>query len=254
MPSFSQKSFGEGMTGYVQIPAGKVRGKDIPMFYMSATEVTNGQYREFLEVLRAAGDTARLKAASPDSSQWDRPIPNEAFKNKYFQSKQYAGYPVVCVSKRGAYLYCEWLTGKIRKNGRNLRVTLPTEEQWEYAAQGGDSAAIYPWKGTAIKLTSGKYKGAYMANFYSVTEPDHAPVDTTKFNPKADITTPAESYAPNGYGLYNMAGNVAEMISDHDYAKGGSYLSPKEKVRIDAHNQFTPATGDCTVGFRPVIW
>lgn len=252
--ALGQKSFGEGMSGYVRIPAGKRNSKNIPAFYMSATEVTNLQYREFLDALRAAGDTARLRAAWPDSSQWDRPIPNPEWKAKYFYNKAYDHYPVVCVPKRGAYLYCEWLAARIKKNGRNLHVTLPTEEQWEYAARGGDSAAAYPWPGSFMRATSGKWKGAYLANFFVASEPDRSPVDTTTAKGKADITAPAESYLPNGYGLYNMAGNVAEMIADHDYAKGGSYLSPREKVRIDARNEFTAASGDCTVGFRPVVW
>lgn len=252
--AFSQKSFGEGVTGYVTIPAGKVKGKEIPKFYMSATEVTNAQYREFLEALRAAGDTARLRAAWPDSSQWDKVVPDLVEKSTYFRNKACDHYPVVCVSKRGAYLYCEWLAGKVKKAGRNLHVSLPTEAQWEYAARGGDSAAIYPWKGTSTKVASGKWKGTYLANYFTTTDPDHAPIDTTKYNPKADITAPAQSYLPNGYGLYNMAGNVAEMIADHDYAKGGSYMSPRNKIVIDAHNDFTAATGDCTVGFRPIIW
>lgn len=252
--AFSQKSFGEGVTGYVTIPAGKVKGKEIPKFYMSATEVTNAQYREFLEALRAAGDTARLRAAWPDSTQWNSPIPNPVWAEYYFHKKAYDNYPVVCVSKRGAYLYCEWLAGKVKKAGRNLHVSLPTEEQWEYAARGGDSAAIYPWKGTSTKLTSGKWKGTYLANYRRVGDPDSPPVDTTKFNDKADITAPAESYLPNGYKLYGMSGNVAEMISDHDYTKGGSYWSGRKQVQISAHEDFNPATGASTVGFRPVIW
>ena len=252
--SFGQKSFGEGMTGYVPIPAGKVKGKEIPKFYMSATEVTNGQYREFLDALRASGDTARLRAAWPDSTQWNQPVPNPVWEQHYFHQKAYEHYPVVCVSKRGAYLYCEWLAAKIRKAGRNLRVSLPTEEQWEYAARGGDSAALYPWRGKTTKAEKGQWKGTYLANYRIAGDPDSPPSDTTKFNDKADITAPSESYLPNGYKLYNMAGNVAEMIADHDYTKGGSYWSMKEKITISAHENFNPATGASTVGFRPIIW
>lgn len=252
--SFAQKSFGEGLSGFVTIPAGKVNGKEIPKFYMSATEVTNAQYREFLDALRAAGDTARLHAAWPDSTQWNRPVPNPVWAEHYFHQKAYDSYPVVCVSKRGAYLYCEWLAGKLKKAGRNLHVTLPTEDQWEYAARGGDSAAIYPWKGKTTKAEKGQWKGTYLANYRRVGDPDSPPVDTTKFNDKADITAPAECYLPNGYKLYAMSGNVAEMISDHDYTKGGSYWSGRDQIRISAHEDFTPATGASTVGFRPVIW
>lgn len=250
----AQRSFGEGMMSYVTIPAGKVNGKDIPKFYMSAGEVTNAQYREFLDALRAAGDTARLRAAWPDSTQWNHPVPNSVWEENYFRQKAYDHYPVVCVSKRGTYLYCEWLAGKMKKAGKNLHVTLPTEEQWEYAARGGDSTAIYPWKGKTTKAEKGQFKGTYLANYRRVGDPDSPPVDTTKFNDKADITAPSESYLPNGYNLFGMSGNVAEMISDHDYTKGGSYWSSREGIKICAHEDFNPATGSSTVGFRPVVW
>ncbi|MBS1684546.1 MAG: SUMF1/EgtB/PvdO family nonheme iron enzyme [Bacteroidetes bacterium] len=252
--SFAQKSFGEGVTGYVTIPAGKVEGKEIPQFYMSATEVTNAQYREFLDALRASGDTARLKAAWPDSTQWNQPVPNPVWAENYFHQKAYDHYPMVCVSKRGAYLYCEWLAGKIKKGGRNLHVSLPTEEQWDYAARGGDSTAIYPWKGKTTKAEKGQYKGTYLANYRRVGDLDTPPVDTTKFNDHADITAPAESYLPNGYKLYNMAGNVAEMIADHDYTKGGSYWSSREGIKISEHENYNTAKGNSMVGFRPIIW
>jgi formylglycine-generating enzyme required for sulfatase activity len=66
----------------------------------------------------------------------------------------------------------------------------------------------------------------------------------------ADLTAPAESYSPNGYGLYNMNGNVAEMISDGDFAVGGSWNSPGYDIRNQSIKKFKGAHP--TVGFRIV--
>jgi len=66
----------------------------------------------------------------------------------------------------------------------------------------------------------------------------------------ADNTAPVKSYWPNGFGLYNMNGNVAEMVSDVEVALGGSWADPGYDVRIASKKAFTGASK--TVGFRIV--
>ena len=98
-------------------------------------------------------------------------------------------HPVVCVNWHDAMAYAKW-AGK----------RLPTEAEWEYAARGGLIGKKYPW-GDAIDSSKANYKR------------------------NADKTTPVGSYPPNGYGLYDMAGNVWEWCLD-EFNKGFYFTSP----------------------------
>ena len=130
---------------------------------------------------------------------------------QYYSHPAFGNYPVVGVSWKQATAFCEWRThylnsfleGKKRNAESDFR--LPTEAQWEYAARGGRSQASYPWGGYYLR----NKKGCLLANF----KPGRGnyPEDGGLYTVRAD------AYWPNDFGLYNMAGNVAEWTSSLYY-------------------------------------
>ncbi len=152
---------------------------------------------------------------------------NEPMVEGYFSHPAYRNYPVVGVTWRQARAFNVWRTryNENYKQSRGLPprsyYRLPNEAQFEYAARGGRVGTDYPWGGPYIKNA----KGCLMANF--------KPGRGNYADDGGAYTVNVRSYFPNDYGLYNMAGNVAEWTSSaydesastftHDLAPDYSY-------------------------------
>lgn len=173
----------------------------------------------------------------PDTTAWIKDFSysyNEPMHNDYFWHQAYSDYPVVGVSWKQAKAFCAWRTlyknsyiKSKRKKGRNLinSFRLPTEAEWEYAARGGLQSATYPWGGPYTKND----RACFMANF-KPNRGDYA-ADGALY------TVEAKSYDPNGYNLYNMAGNVAEW-TDSSYDAGSyDFVSTMNPNVPDSKNQ-----------------
>lgn len=271
--------------GFVYVPSGsatitfeKNRTVSIHAFYMSQKEITNLQYRTFLIDLKQQNKTEDFQKALPDTTAWriNRAY-NEPMVNYYFSHPAYDHYPVVNVSLEGALLFCDWLTEKIKtKYGENQynSCRIPTSYEWAYAAKGNSEYA-YSWGTNRIHDAEGQPMGnikfigderiTYQNGKYVVTD-DYFNAEGVagSLNDGADILAPSQSYAPNGFGLYNMCGNAAELvyhlqsisedlnISDTVVSTiGGSWNSPGYDARISSLQPFekpNPFTG-----FRVVI-
>jgi formylglycine-generating enzyme required for sulfatase activity len=190
-------------------------------FWMDATEVTNEQFAIFVKetgYVTVAEQTPRAEdfpGAPPasllpgsvvftppnhpvpltDAYQWWSEINGTSWRHPLGPDSSIAGkerFPVVHVAYADALAYAQW-AGK----------RLPTEAEWEFAARGGLTGQLFPW-GDDFKKD-----GRWMANTHQGHFPDH---DTAAdaFSGLAQVG----QFPPNGYGLYDVAGNVWEWVSD----------------------------------------
>ena len=145
-------------------------------FYMDTHEVTNADYKAFVDAnpsWQKGGHLAQQYANGDYLKHWNG--------NAYPQGR--GDHPVVWVSWYSAMAYAQW-AGK----------RLPTEAEWEKAARGGLAAKKYPWGDQSLNATRANYG--------------------KKWTGKTIRTTRVRNYAPNRYGLYDMAGNVYEWCLD----------------------------------------
>ncbi|PVD51613.1 gliding motility-associated lipoprotein [Terrimonas sp.] len=150
----------------------------------------------------------------PDTLVWVRDFSysyNEPMSKRYFSHPAFGNYPVVGVNWKQAVAFCEWRTKYMNayleseKRTQESDFRLPTEAEWEYAARGGRSQAPYPWGGYYLR----NKKGCLLANF--------KPGRGNYAEDGGLYPVRADAYWPNDFGLYNMAGNVAEWTSSFYY-------------------------------------
>lgn len=254
---------------YVFIPSGSFdyNGKQVSCqaFYMGVGEVTNFEYRTFLFDLLIQGRKDEFLKAKPDQSAWNKEFKNgaKAWEEHYFSHPAFNDYPVVNVSREGAELYCKWISQEVRKYvgdekaGQLNDVRLPVRAEWVKAASNEGKQLPYPWDGQYRRNS----RGLFQANFTHDIVKDQ--IDTTKFKEaihydNTDILAPSKSFWPNALGLYNMAGNAAEMVYEDMHKNepgtaGGSWRSYGDDIKIYAPDPYKGVTdGKPTIGFRVV--
>ncbi|MBT3300889.1 MAG: SUMF1/EgtB/PvdO family nonheme iron enzyme [Bacteroidetes bacterium] len=227
-------------------------------FYIRKTEVTNGEYKEFLADLNTQGNATEFELAYPDSSKWlNSEIFNPPLADYYFRHPNYNSFPVVNISYEAALLFCKWLEEKLNTDEKQkfmVHVRLPLKAEWVMAARAGRQHSEYAWSGPYLRNKEGKFQ----CNFKRLSnERIHYNYESKSFEIKESyedvFTSIAEtkSYWPNDYGLYNMCGNVAEMLWDKGEAIGGSWNSPGYDVRVTSIMNYEGPSP--YIGFRPVI-
>jgi formylglycine-generating enzyme len=274
----------------------------VTKFWMDVTEVTNAQFREFVDATgyvttaERKPDWEEIKKQLPpgtprppenllvasslvfsppdtpvshmDHSQWWSWIGGANWRFPYGRDSSVEGlesHPVVHVSWDDAQAYARW-------KGRRL----PTEAEWEWAARGGLKNARYPWGNASVD------EGQPKANIWQGEFPHKNTLGDSYY-----ATAPVKSFSPNGFGLYDVAGNVWEWTSDWydaDYyriakeqgvienpkgpkqsvdpdepnapkrvLRGGSHLCHEtycESYRVSARMKSSPDTGASHIGFR----
>lgn len=264
-------AFGEG---YASDGEGPVHEVSLTGFRIDATAVTNRLFTKFIDatgyrteaesygtsavfhmlVKAPRRDVLGTAAGAPwwlnvRGADWAHPAGPDSHWTEV------PDHPVVHVSHHDALAYCAWAARR-----------LPTESEWEYAARGGLVGKRYPW---GDELTP---RGEHQCNIWQGT----FPVLNTEEDGHLG-TAPVKSFPPNGYGLYEMAGNVWEWCADwftpRYYAtsptenppgptsgtgrvmRGGSHLchdSYCNRYRVAARTSNTPESSSGNCGFRTV--
>lgn len=258
--------------GFPSDGEGPVRPVRLRPFHIGTCAVTNQQFAAFIAASGYRTDAERFgwsyvfAAFLPAALRKDAPRPEEApwwcgVAGAFWRAPEGPGssldgrenHPVVHVSWNDATAYCRW-AGK----------RLPTEAEWEYAARGGLEQRRYPW---GDDLTPG---GQHRCNIWQ----GRFPVKNTGDDGYLG-TAPVDAFAPNGFGLHNVAGNVWEWCTDWwttrhprtvpltnptgpragtaKVVRGGSYLchhSYCNRYRVAARTANTPDSSTGNMGFR----
>jgi len=262
-------------TAQPQLPEdgeGPLRRKKVKPFRMSALTITNADFAAFVTatgyvteaeqigwsfVFFSDVPTEQQATQGVVGTEWWRVVDGATWTSPNGRGTEPAApdHPVVQVSWNDAVAYARWCGAR-----------LPTEAEWEHAARGGLNDVRFPWGDAEPDDDHHTPCNIWQGRF-----PNH--------NTGLDgfsHTAPAQSFVPNGYGLFNMVGNVWEWTSEpfrvkslkksamqkmanmkgHKLLKGGSYLCHRSycyRYRIAARNGNTPDSATPHQGFR-VVW
>jgi formylglycine-generating enzyme required for sulfatase activity len=243
---------GEGFPADGEGPARRVH---VEPFRIGATPVTNAQFNEFVRAtgyitqaeqagssfvfyLQVAPDARAQVRSYPQGLPWWLEVQHACWQRPHGPGssiRERMDHPVVHVSWHDAMAYCAWAGAR-----------LPTEAEWEYAARGGLEGKRYAW-GDAMPgdPPCNIFRGQFPNQPAPGWEPD---------------TMPVRSFAPNGFGLYQVAGNVWEWcendfddVSQRPAMRGGSFLchdSYCNRYRVAARSSNTPESSASNIGFR----
>lgn len=211
-------------------------------FYMGAYEVTVKEFRDFVDDTKYKTDAEKGDGGMIFSNKENRWVPQKNMKWDSVPWKIADNQPVVFVSWNDAQAFCKWLS---RKEKRHYR--LPTEAEWEMACRGGAVWVRYSW--------GNKLPGDRDTNFGDGNP--KLPESLTTVNDGYEYVAPVGSYPPNGFGLYDMDGNVMEWVQDYydrNYYETSPINDPQGPAtgsgRVNKGGNWFASPADCRCAFR----
>jgi hypothetical protein len=238
--SFSRDSV-KGLPPDLKIELGAGQTLDLALvpakepFYMGKVEVMNAQFRLF----NPEHDSGFISRSNKD--QTSRGISVNGDRQ-----------PVVRVTWTEAQAFCRWLS---TKTGRT--VTLPSEDQWEWACRGGKATPMWYGAVTHDFSNFANLADERLLDLLVRDSPKWLPVVAT-VNDGATVTADVGTYKPNPFGLYDMHGNAAEWTSSMDpqgnvICRGGSFYDRPYRATATAFRAYHPYQPVFDVGFRVIV-
>lgn len=230
------------------IPPGTVQINDT--LFADEAEISNFSWQEYEFWTKGIYGTNSKEhiATLPDTLVWREKLAyNEPYVQHYYRHIAYWEYPVVGISYEQAVSYCKWRTERVKTFltlkkdfiHQNIEYRLPTKSEWEKLAETSSKF---------LNNNGRNDKGNYQLNCIHII--DSAGTKKYDYIPNADVTAPGTSFWPNSFGLYNMLGNVAEMVQEKGVCKGGGWRNRLEECRVGKDTEYTKPTA--WLGFRCV--
>jgi formylglycine-generating enzyme required for sulfatase activity len=235
--------------GKVFAPPGTVQINDT--LFADETEVSNFSWREFVYYNKEqyGKDSKEYTSSLLDTLVWRHKLAYcEPYTEYYHMHPAYNDYPAVGVSYEQAVAFCKWRTERVHafmeyKEGKrkledirkpytgklHFEYRLPGKKEWEaLAIVGYDNKQLK-------KLEKGQL-------YYNISD--------TSIYSAADVTAPVYAYIPNRLGVFNMLGNVSEMVTEKGVSKGGNWRTKREELNIWTDEAYTEPNS--WTGFRCV--
>lgn len=231
------------------VPPGTVKYNDT--LFVDETEISNFSWQEYeIWIKEKYGkNSPEHLAVLPDTLIWKgKGYDNEPYVKYYYRHSAYRDYPVVGISYEQAIAYCKWRTDMVKmfmaKKGKygpvDFEYRLPSKKEWETLSYNGRG-----------QINNNGFNEKGMRTLNCVWEPDTIAQKKMENETQAfEVTAPVYSYWKNFYGLYNMMGNVAEMVLEKGICKGGSWRHEIEQCR--AGNDIAYDKPKAWLGFRCV--
>ena len=249
-----RKLIGVSNNAYSYLKMDRISADSIKVYYAMQTEVSNKDYRVFLNYLKHNKTENIYKICAPDSTMWfkigfkDSVLSDSMFRYYHNHSK-FDNYPVVNITKYAAVLYSEWLS-EIDPGGV-YEYRLPRINEWDKLFCNTKDT-MFTWKGSYWRNSENEL----LANFALLDQRKvkYSNLDSSykekfmleDFNFMVAGPKSVYSHYHNDCGFYNICGNVSEFILDVNFTKGGSWLSPISYLTKNAiENEYSPnpATG-----------